>query len=76
MKSDDTKARLRHRQKAPPQVRLARPTNRAIQLRYFCPDQKREIRISTGTRDEDEALRQKQELEAKLLLERVPNSVK
>ena len=35
---------------------------------YFCPVENREIRISTGTRDEDEAEVQKAELEAKLLL--------
>ena len=51
-----------------PKVRLAKPEGRPIQLRYFCPVEKREIRISTGTRDEQEAELQKAELEAKLLL--------
>ena len=40
-------------------VRLAKPTGRPIQLRYFCPIERREVRISTGTRDEVEALRQR-----------------
>ncbi len=51
-----------------PKVRIVRPANRPIQLRYDCPIEKRQIRISTGTRDEAEAERQKAELEAKLLL--------
>lgn len=51
-----------------PKVRLAKPEGRPIQLRYFCPVEKREIRISTATRDEQEAEAQKAELEAKLLL--------
>lgn len=51
-----------------PKVRVVRPSNRPFQLRYFCQIQQREIRISTGTRDEAEAERQKAELEAKLLL--------
>ena len=51
-----------------PSVIMVCPAKRPIQLRYMCPDEGRQIRISTGTRDEAEALRQKQELEAKLLL--------
>lgn len=51
-----------------PKVRIVRPSNRPFQLRYDCPIEKRQIRISTGTRDEAEAERQKAELEAKLLL--------
>lgn len=51
-----------------PKVRIARPSNRPFQLRYDCPIEKQQIRISTGTRDEAEAERQKAELEAKLLL--------
>jgi len=51
-----------------PKVRIARPANRPFQLRYTCPVEQREIRISTGTRDEVEAAEQKAELEAKLLL--------
>lgn len=54
--------------KKPPTVRLAKPKGRPIQLRYTCPSEGREIRISTGTTDETEALAQKQKLEAKLLL--------
>lgn len=51
-----------------PKVRIARPQGRPFQLRYECPVEKREIRISTGSYDEDEALRLKRELEAKLVL--------
>lgn len=51
-----------------PKVRIARPAKRPFQLRYDCPIEKRQVRISTGTRDEAEAERQKAELEAKLLL--------
>lgn len=51
-----------------PRVRIARPSNRPFQLRYDCPIEKRQVRISTGTRDDAEAERQKAELEAKLLL--------
>lgn len=51
-----------------PKVRLACPNRRPIQLRYFCPDEGREIRISTHTHDQTEAEAQKRELEAKLLL--------
>ena len=54
--------------KRPPKVRLVKPSGRPIQLRYTDPDTKREIRISTGTADEAEALEQKTKLEAKLLL--------
>lgn len=51
-----------------PKVRIVRPAGRPFQLRFDCPVEKREIRISTGTRDEGEAERQKTELEARLLL--------
>ena len=51
-----------------PKVRIVRPSNRPFQLRYDCPIEKRQVRISTGTRDGAEAERQKAELEAKLLL--------
>ena len=51
-----------------PKVRIVRYPNRPFQLRYDCPFEKRQIRISTGTRDDDEAEQQKEELEAKLLL--------
>jgi integrase len=51
-----------------PKVRIARPEGRPFQLRYKCPVEKREVRISVGSRDEDEALRLKRELEAKLIL--------
>jgi len=49
-------------------VRLVLPAKRPYQLRYDCPVEKREVRISTGTRDEAEAKRLKRELEAKLVL--------
>ena len=51
-----------------PRVRIVRPKGRPFQLRYTCPIERREIRISVGSRDEDEAERMKAELEAKLLL--------
>ena len=51
-----------------PSVRIVRPGGRPFQLRYLCPEKGKEVRISTGCRDEVEALRQKRELEAKLLL--------
>lgn len=54
--------------KPPPTVRMAKPKGRPIQLRYTCPNEGREIRISTGTTNEADALEQKQKLEAKLLL--------
>src|SRR4051812_8228635 len=55
-------------------VRMSRPgerkieQGRKIELRYTDPETKKEVRISTGTLDESEALEQKKELEAKLLL--------
>ena len=54
--------------KRPPKVRIARPKNRPFQLRYTCPEEGREVRMSTGTRDEKKAQQQKEQLEAKLLL--------
>lgn len=51
-----------------PKVRIVRYPGRPYQLRYDCPLEKRQIRISTGTRDDEEAEQQKAELEAKLLL--------
>jgi len=51
-----------------PKVRIARPANRPFQLRYTDPETKKEILLSIGTRDECEAQRQKQKLEARLLL--------
>jgi len=51
-----------------PKVRIVRTPSRPHQLRYECPTEKREFRISTGTRDDEEAERQKAELEAKLFL--------
>ena len=51
-----------------PKVRIARPEGRPFQLRYTCPKEKREIRISIGSCDENEAVRLKAELKARLLL--------
>ena len=51
-----------------PTVRIARPKGRPFQLRYKCPIEDREIRISVGSRDEDEAKQMKAELEAKFIL--------
>lgn len=51
-----------------PKVRLARPKGRPIQVRYFCSTRGREVRISTGTRDEAEAEQQLEDVKAKLRL--------
>lgn len=51
-----------------PVVSIACPTGRPFQLRYFCVVEKRQIRVSTGTRDAVEAEKQRRELEARLLL--------
>ena len=51
-----------------PKVRIVRYADRPYQLRYDCPVEKRQVRISTGTRNDAEAEQQKAELEAKLLL--------
>jgi integrase len=51
-----------------PAVRLVKPGAWPIQLRYTDPANGKEIRITTKTRDEAEALEQKKALEAKLLL--------
>jgi len=51
-----------------PKVRIARPAGRPFQLRYKCPVEGREIRISVGSRDEDEAERMRSELEARFVL--------
>lgn len=52
----------------PPKVRIVWPSGRPPQLRYDCPIEKREIRISVGSRDPEEAERQRAELQAKLVL--------
>lgn len=51
-----------------PTVRIARPSGRPFQLRYRCPNENREIRISVGCRDEEVAAQEKSKLEARLLL--------
>lgn len=51
-----------------PKVRMAFPSRRPIQLRYFCPIEGKEIRVSTGTRDREEAFVELTHLEAKLTL--------
>jgi integrase len=51
-----------------PKVLIARPAGRPFQLRYVCPVEHRPVRVSVGSRDEEEAARMKAELEAKLLL--------
>ncbi len=51
-----------------PKVRIAAPEGRPLQLRYTCPDEGREIRISANTYDQGEAEKQRQKLLAKLLL--------
>jgi len=52
----------------PPKVRIAKPSNRPFQVRYTCPVQKKEFRISVGSRNIDDAEQLKSEIEAKLLL--------
>ena len=51
-----------------PKVRIVRPSDRPFQLRYKCSVAGREVRISTGGRDEGDAQRLKRELEARLVL--------
>lgn len=51
-----------------PTVRIVRTAGRPFQLRYTCPTTKREIRISTGTRDEITAENLRTELQAQLVL--------
>lgn len=69
MRAKKGKAKAKPKEKAKtPKVRMAKPAGRPIQLRYFCPVEKREIRISTQTYDEAEAQEQLDKLEAKLLL--------
>ncbi len=51
-----------------PKVRIATPNGRPFQVRYTCPEVKREVRISVGSRDITEAEQLKSEIEAKLLL--------
>jgi len=48
-------------------VTLAFPANRPIQLRYYCPIERRGVRRSTGTHDTREAKRQAKQLEAELM---------
>lgn len=71
---------MAHKQKeAPkrvPKVRIGRAKGRKPQIRYWCPEAGKEERISTFTRDEEEVERQKQEVEAKLLLGINPKSKK
>ncbi len=51
-----------------PKVRIAAPTGRPLQVRYRCPFEGKEVRISVGSRDVKEAVTLKSEIEAKLLL--------
>ncbi len=51
-----------------PKVRIAAPSGRPLQVRYHCPQQVREIRLSVGSRDWEEAEALKSEVEARLLL--------
>ena len=54
--------------KKTPKVRIAEPGGRPFQIRYTCPIEKREIRLSVGSRDREEAEQLKSEVEARLLL--------
>ena len=51
-----------------PRIRIAKPKGRSFQIRYCCPVENREIRISVGSRSIEDAERLKKETEAKLLL--------
>src|SRR5437868_1817580 len=51
-----------------PKVRIAAPAGRPLQLRYTCPTEGREIRISTNTYDLAEAETQRDKLAARLTL--------
>ena len=51
-----------------PKVRIARPKGRPFQVRYVCPTENREIRVSVGSRDESDAQELLAEIKAKLLL--------
>tara|TARA_R110002073_G_scaffold148228_3_gene301259 strand:- start:27082 stop:28338 length:1257 start_codon:yes stop_codon:yes gene_type:complete len=62
------KRKKQHKHVDPPKVRIAAPNNRPLQIRYFCPKEEREIRISVGSRDMEDAERLKKEIEAKFLL--------
>lgn len=55
-------------EKKPPKVRIAKPKDRPIQLRYTDPETKREVRITTNSYNSAEVNEQKKQLEAKLLL--------
>lgn len=62
------KKRTSNPQREVPRVRIAEPKGRPFQIRYTCPEQKREVRVSVGSRDMAEAERMKGEIEAKLVL--------
>ncbi len=49
-------------------VRIAKPAGRPYQIRYTCPIENREVRISVGSRSLDEAEQLKATVEAKLRL--------
>ena len=59
---------MRDQHSNPPKVRLAKPSGRPFQVRWTDPETAREVRVSAGTHDRDIADRQKQEIEAQLLL--------
>jgi integrase len=51
-----------------PKVRIAAPEGRPLQLRFHCPIEGREIRVSTNTYDQAEAETQRAKMAAKLML--------
>lgn len=51
-----------------PKVRITAPAGRPLQVRYWCNKQRREIRLSVGSRDIVDAEKLKARVEAKLLL--------
>ena len=50
----------------PYRVRGVQPSGRCLQLRYHCPMTGNEVRMSAGTVDMGEALRQKADIEYRL----------
>ena len=62
------KKSARSKKRQIPKVRIVQPAGRPFQIRYRCPTEEREIRVSVGSRDWEEAEAVKAEIEARLLL--------
>lgn len=70
------KKQSKSEKKIVPKVRIAQPSGRPFQIRYTCPNEKREIRISVGSRDIEDAEQMKAEIEARFLLGLAPQEKK